>query len=158
LGPIFPTFSSILEEDSVFRSVRVSLIACLTATLITIPWSGASAAEHENLPAPQPSQSLDDPSQSLDDGQVWRSALALVPGEARLMRQSVATTNESKLLLGLVAGSAVVAGLAMVAYGATSSCKGSFGNSTAGCDRLATAGAIAVAGGSITLVMWALSR
>lgn len=41
----------------------------------------------------------------------------VVPTEARLMRQSVATTNESKLLLGLVAGSAVVAGMTMVAYG-----------------------------------------
>ena len=134
-----------------FRRVRLLLVACLTAALTTIPWSGASATEHEILPAPQPSQAL-------NDGKVWRSALELVPSEARLMRQAVASTNESKLLLGLVAGSAVVAGLTMVAYGASSSCKGSFGNSTAGCERITMLGAVAVGGGATMLALWALSR
>jgi hypothetical protein len=135
----------------VLRGIRVSAATCLIAAFIAVPCSRVYAGEIEKVPATQPSQSL-------SDGAVWRSAIALVPSEARLMRQSVATTNESKLLLGIVAGSAVVGGLTMVAYGATSSCKGSFGNSTAGCDRITTLGAIALAGGATTLTLWALSR
>jgi hypothetical protein len=135
----------------VCRTVRVLLVTCLTAAFITLPWSDALASERGILPTTQPSESL-------GDGQVWRSALALVPSEARLMRQSVAQTNEGKLLIGLIAGTAMVAGIGMLAYGATSSCKGKQGNSTATCERIALAGAIGLGGGTITLVLWALSR
>ena len=133
------------------RTARVLLVTCLTAAFITIPWSGARASERGMLPTTHPSQSL-------GEGHVWRAALALVPSESRAMRQAVATTTESKLLVGLIAGTAVVAGVTMVAYGSTSSCKGSFGNNTATCDRIATLGAVALAGGATTLVLWALSR
>jgi hypothetical protein len=63
-----------------------------------------------------------------------------------MIRQSVASTNESKLLLGLIAGTAIVAGVTMVAYGKTPSCKGSFGNTTATCDRIAVLGAVGLGG------------
>jgi len=133
------------------RTVRVLLVGCLTAAFIAIPWSRAFANEREIVQTTQQTQSP-------GDAKVWSTALALVPTESRLMRQSVATTNESKLLLGLVAGSAIVAGLAMVAYGATSSCKGSFGNTTRTCDRLMVMGAAGVGAGATTLALWRLSR
>ena len=97
-------------------------------------------------------------SQSLGDGKVWRSALALVPSESRVMRQTVASTNESKLLLTLIAGGAVVAGATMVAYGRTPTCKGRFGNTIATCDRITTSGAMMLGGGAVTFAVWALSR
>lgn len=133
------------------RTIRLLLVTCLTAAFITIPWSGACASERGIVPTTQESQSL-------GDGKVWRSALALVPSESRVMRQSVASTNESKLLLGLIAGGAIVAGVAMLAYGATSSCKGKQGNTTATCDRIATLGAGGLAGGAMTLVLWKLTK
>jgi hypothetical protein len=139
------------QEDSMCRTVRLLLVTCLTAAFITMPWSGAFASERGIVPTTQPSQSL-------GDGQVWRSALALVPSESRMMRQSVASTNESKLLLGLIAGAAVVAGATMVAYGRTPTCKGRFGNTTATCDRITTSGAMALGGGAVTFALWALSR
>lgn len=134
-----------------FKTARVFLVACLIAAFTTIPWSRAFANESGTV-----QRALQ--TESLSDAKVWSSALALVPTESRLMRQSIATTNESKLLLGLVAGSAIVAGLAMVAYGATSSCKGSFGNTTRTCDRLMVMGAAGVGAGTTTLALWRLSR
>ena len=135
-----------------FRTVRVSVVMCLTAALVSIPWTAAHAGETAGtLPTGQSSQSP-------GDGGIWRSALALVPTESPVMSQVVASTTESKLLVGIVAGSAIVAGAAMVAYGATSSCKGSFGNSTTGCDRLVTVGAVAMGAGAVTLALWAFGR
>lgn len=131
------------------RTVRLLLVTCLMAAFITIPWRDACAGERGVLPAAQQPQSL-------GDGQVWRSALTLVPSESLMMRQSVASTNESKLLLGLIAGTAIVAGVTMLAYGATSSCKG--GNTTATCERIALMGAVGLGAGSMTLVLWSLSR
>lgn len=131
------------------RTVRVLLVTCLTAAFITIPWSRALASERGIVPTTEQPQSP-------GDGQVWRSALALVPNESRMMSQAVASTNESKLLVGLLAGTAMVAGIGMLAYGATSSCKG--GNSTATCERIAMFGAVGLAGGAVTLVLWRLSR
>lgn len=139
------------QEDSVFRTVRLLVVTCLTAAFILVPWSVALASERRLSPATQASQSA-------GDGKVWRSALALVPSESRVMRQSVASTNESKLLLGLIAGTAVVAGATMVAYGRTPTCKGRFGNTAATCDRITTLGAMALGGGAVTLAVWALSR
>ena len=134
------------------RRARVFVVACLTAAFITIPWTGAFAGE----PAVIPSAVQSPP---LGEGKIWRSALAVVPTESPMMlRQTVATTNEGKLLVGVLAGSAVVAGAAMVAYGATASCKGRFGNSTANCDRLTTIGAVTLGGGLTMLALWALSR
>lgn len=134
-----------------FKTLRVWLVTCLTAAFITIPWCDAFASERGRLPTAQQSPSL-------GDGKIWRSARALVPSESRLMRQSVASTNESKLLLGLIAGTAVVVGVTMVAYGSTASCKGKQGNTTAHCDRIAVSGAVGLAAGAATLAVWALSR
>ena len=120
--------------------LRVVLVACLTAAFVMVPWRTAAA---EGLSAP--------PS-------IWRAALEQVPAEARLMRQVVASTNESKMLLGLGASGAVVGGLGMIAYGASSSCKGKAGNSTTTCERFAVAGTVVVGAGAMTLVLWALSR
>lgn len=140
-----------------FKTARVFLVACLVAAFTTIPWSRAFADERE-IVQPIPQTQTQTQTQALGDATVWSAALALVPTESRLMRQSVATTNESKMLLGLVAGSAIVAGLAMAAYGATSSCKGSFGNTTRTCDRLLVMGAAGVGAGTTTLALWRLSR
>ena len=131
---------------------RTFVVACLTAAFITIPFNGAWAGEREvSVPAVQ--------SRPVADGKILRSAMALAPAESRMMlRQTVATTNESKLLVGIVAGSAIVAGLTMATYGATASCKGRFGSSTKSCDRLSTIGAITVGGGGTLLLLWALSR
>lgn len=135
------------------RRARLLVIACLTAAFIAIPWNDALAGERV-VAVPSTAQAP-----PVADGKIWRSALAVVPTESRMMlRQTVATTNESKLLYGLIAGSAIAAGAVMVAYGATSSCKGRFGSSTASCDRLATIGAVTLGGGGAMLALWALSR
>ena len=145
-----------------FRTARRFVVACLIAAFTIVPWSRAFANERETVQTtqqtPSPVRLASLAQGRLGDATVWHSALALVPTESRLMRQSVATTNESKMLLGLVAGSAIVAGLAMVAYGATSSCKGSFGNTTRTCDRLMVMGAAGIGAGTTTLALWRLSR
>ncbi len=129
-------------------AVRLLLVTILTAALIGLPSRAAFAAEPDAAPAPH----------AVAHGPLLRSALAVVPQEAHLMRQVVATTNESKMLISLGSATAVVGGLGMIAYGASSSCKGKAGNSTSTCERFAVAGAVAVAGGAMTLVLWALSR
>ena len=133
------------------RSVRVSLVMCLAAAFISVPWSAAFAGERGSSSATWHTQSL-------GEGKVWRSALALVSSESRLMTQTVASTNERKLLLALAAGTAVVAGATMVAYGRTPTCKGRFGNTAATCDRITTSGAMALGAGATVLAVWALSR
>jgi hypothetical protein len=141
------------QEDSVSNTLRFWLATCLAVAFIFIPWSNALAGERGHL-------SMTQYSRSLGDGKIWRSALALVPRESRLMRQVVASTNESKLLLGVIAGTVFVVGVAMLAYGSTSSCKGSQANATltSHCDRIAVSGAIGAAGGTTLLAVWALSR
>lgn len=129
-------------------AVRVLLVTILTVALTGLPSRAAFAAEPDAVPAPL----------AVAHGPILQSALAVAPQEARLMRQVVATTNESKMLIGLGSAAAVVGGLGMIAYGASSSCKGKAGNSTSTCERFAVVGAVAVAGGAMTLVLWALSR
>jgi hypothetical protein len=73
-------------------------------------------------------------------------------------RQSVATTNEPKLLLGIAAGALIVTGVALLAYGATASCKGSDGATTSSCDKKTVIGAMGLSGGTVMLVVWALSK
>lgn len=124
-----------------FRSMRVFVVTTLTIALISLSCGDAFAGEGDSVPT----------------GTIWNSAVALLPGTSRgVMRQTVASTNESKLLLGTLTGAAIVAGVALVAYGATSSCKGAHGDST--CDRNAVIGAMAFSGGVATLVLWALSK
>ena len=134
-----------------FRTIRVLVVTCLTAALISLSCGDAFAGERDTLPT------ADQPQVATSNGKIWNSALALVPSESRgVLKQTVASTNESKLLLGSLAGAAIVAGVALVAYGATSSCKSAHGNST--CDRNAVFGAIGLSGGVATLVLWSLSK
>jgi hypothetical protein len=72
--------------------------------------------------------------------------------------QTVAVGNEPKLLLGAAAGAAVVFGVAMIAYGATSTCKGLHGENTGTCDKKVVIGALSLSAGATTFVVWALSR
>jgi hypothetical protein len=133
----------------VFRTARVFVVACLTTALISLSCGDAFAAERATVS--EPAQAA-----ALGNGKIWQSALALVPSESRVMKQTLARTNEPKLLLGSLAGAAIVAGVALVAYGATSSCKAGHGN--AACDRNAVLGALSLSAGSVTLLMWSLSK
>ena len=157
------------------RSVRACLVTCLTTALISAPWNDAFAGEREtsttDVQAQSPVAGLTSSKTFVTfgagtateatgtDGEIWNTALGLVPAEARLMRarQSVAQTNEPKLLLGVIAGGAIIAGVAMLAYGATSSCKSKH-ETDSPCDRYAVLGAMALSGGTVTLVVWALSK
>ena len=129
-------------------AVRLLFVTILTVALIGLPSRAAFAAEADAAPAPH----------VVSHGPLLRSALAVVPPQARLMRQVVATTNESKILLGLVSAGAAVGGLGMLAYGSSSSCKGKPGNDTKTCERLAVIGAVSLGAGVAALALWALSR
>jgi hypothetical protein len=134
----------------VFRvRLRSLVVTCLTTALISLSCGDAFAGDRTTLPEPAPAAAL-------GSGTIWSSALALVPSESRVMKQTLARTNEPKLLLGSLAGAAIVAGVALVAYGATSSCKAGHGN--AACDRNAVLGAMSLSAGSVTLLMWSLSK
>lgn len=132
-----------------FRSARVFVVTCLTTALISLSCGDAFAGERDTVSEPAGTAAL-------GSGKIWRSALALVPSESRVLNQTLARTNEPKLLLGSLAGAAIVAGVALVAYGATSSCKAGHGN--AACDRNAVLGALSLSAGSVTLLMWSLSK
>ncbi len=135
-----------------FRTIRPFVVASLTTALISLSCGDAFAGTTDTLPTADQPQAV-----ALSNGKIWSSALALVPRESRgVLKQTVASTNESKLLLGSLAGAAIVAGIGLVAYGATSSCKSAHGNST--CDRTAVIGAMGLSGGTVTLVVWALSK
>jgi hypothetical protein len=72
-------------------------------------------------------------------------------------RQNVASTNEPKLLLGIISAALVVSGVGLLAYGTTSSCQRS--NPTGNvCDRATVMGAIGLSSGTVMLVVWALSK
>jgi hypothetical protein len=131
------------------------VVTCLTTALISLSCGDALAAPPDTLPVADRSQPVA-VSNEQGNGTIWRSALALVPSESRVLKQTVASTNESKLLLGSLAGAAMVAGVALAAYGATSACKGTHGGST--CDRTTVLGAMALSGGAVTLVLWSLSK
>jgi hypothetical protein len=136
----------------VFRTIRLFVVASLTTALISLSCGDAFAGAPNTLPTADQS-----PSVALGNGKIWSSALALVPRESRgVLKQTVASTNESKLLLGSLAGAAVVAGVALVAYGATSSCKSAHGNSA--CDRTTVIGAMGMSGGMATFLIWKLSK
>lgn len=135
-----------------FRNTRVLVVTCLTTALISLTCGDAFAAGRNTLPAADQTQAV-----ALSSGKIWTSAMALVPSESSgVLKQTVASTNESKLLLGSLAGAAIVAGVALAAYGATSSCKGAHGSSA--CDRNAVIGAMGLSGGVATLVVWSLSK
>jgi len=136
----------------VFRTIRLFVVTSITIALISLSYGDAFAATPDTLPTADQPQAV-----ALGNGRIWKSALALVPSQSRgVLKQTVASTNESKLLLGSVAGAAVVAGVALAAYGATSSCKSAHGNGA--CDRTTVLGAMGLSGGTATFVIWTLSK
>lgn len=133
-----------------FSKFRVLRVACVTACLVAGPWTNVFGQEL------QPGALLN----------AVRNVSFGAPADAQPSRyarqerggQSVATTTESKLLLGLVSGGLIVGGMTMMAYGASATCKGREGTSTTGCDRTAVIGAMSLSGGAAMLLLWALSR
>jgi hypothetical protein len=148
-----------------FRNARFATVTCVIACLVAIPWTNAVASERpEFLPqsAASSSAAIGIRQSSVEFGRatVNDAAFSLAPAPSALQargRQTVATTNEPKLLLGIAAGALIVGGVALLAYGATSSCKG-VNESTNSCDKKTVMGAMAVSGGTVMLVVWGLSR
>ena len=150
-----------------FRTARVLQVTCVITCLVTVPLTNAFASERaaattaEALPATDGimngirTASFGAPDMNAD--------FTPVPTQFAMQsrgRVSVADTNESKLLLGIAAGAMVVAGLGLIAYGATSTCKGINGDPTAthGCDKKTMMGALSLSGGLATFLIWSFSR
>jgi hypothetical protein len=123
---------------------------CVVMCLSLIVWTPAFAHEQPEV-TPEPLQAPG----SLRETIRQMSFAEFTPQSGR---QSVARTTESKLLLGLATGGLLVAGGTMVAYGASSSCKGKQAPGTSGCDRTAVIGAMMFSGGAAVALLWALSR
>lgn len=129
-----------------FRAARVPAVTCLVTCLVAVPWVNVRASERQDPGVAQAQP------HALSGGFV-------VPSHYRLESrapQSVATTNEPKLLLALTAGALIVAGATMLAYASTATCKGR--STTNSCDKKAVVGAMGLAGGTAMLVMWTLSK
>lgn len=145
------------------RTARLLMVTCLTTCLIAVPWDDAlaqAAPEGVTRVAGEATLALGGLSTVSDadagDRSIRRAARALVPSQSpRFMRaaQTVASTNKPNLILGVVSAALVVGGVALLAYGTTDSCK-----RTNTCDRSKVVGAVGAAGGSVILVVWALSR
>ena len=140
-----------------FGKTRVLAVTCLITCLVTIPWTHALASENRDFTTNEALSAPVVPSARAD------AAFAPVLSQYALLsrtRQSVATTNERKLLLGVVTGALIVGGASLMAYGATSTCKGQHSDAatTNSCDKQAVIGALALSGGIATLVIWSLSR
>lgn len=144
-----------------FRTARVLPVTCVIASLVLIPWTNAFAAERpegimHGIRSATFGEAALNPTPNPD--------FTAVPSEFAMQRSrgrvSVAETNEPKLLLGIAAGALVVAGVGLIAYGATSTCKGLHADAatTNSCDKKTLTGAMALSGGVVTLVVWALSR
>lgn len=140
-----------------FRNIRVLPVTCVIACLVTIPWTNALAGERQDFTSKQEQSAPVLPSARAAAFSPVPSQYALLSGAAR---QSVATTNERKLLLGVVAGALIVGGASLLAYGATSTCKGLHADAdlTNSCDKQTVIGALALSGGAAMLVLWTLSR
>jgi hypothetical protein len=154
----------------VFMMVRAFAVTCLMVCLVATPWSNAFASERPApVTEPTDSQPVDAPAPMTSGirlspvafGQLsTEPAFSLAPASSFLQsgrRQTVASTNEPKLLLGVAAGALIVTGVAMLAYGATSTCKG-LHETTSSCDKKTVIGAMAVSGGTVMLIVWSLSR
>ncbi len=169
------------------RATRLLLVTSLTTALITIPWNDAIAGERANgireaAQSQAPDASANDdapavpepvtsgaPESSVDlvrlpalsgtavrSETIWRTTFGALPGQSpRVLRQAVASTNQHNFLLGATAAALVIGGVGLIAYSTTPSCKE--GRPTA-CDRDKVLGAIGISGGTILLVLWALSK
>ena len=133
-----------------FRQLRILRLFCvLSCLLVALP---AHAFADDGQPTIAPAHA---PARIRDT--IRQMSFAAAADKER-GRQSVATTNESKLLLGLVTGGLIVGGAAMLAFGSTATCKGTVGESTQRCDRMALVGTMSFVGGMATALLWALSR
>lgn len=150
-----------------FKAARAFQVTCLITCLVTVPLTNAFASERAaaSTEDAQPaaagimngirSASFGAPAMNVD--------FTPVPTQFAMQsrgRVSVAETNESKLLLGIAAGALVVAGLGLIAYGATSTCKGVNGDPTKtnSCDKKTMMGALSLSGGLATFLVWSFSR
>jgi hypothetical protein len=149
-----------------FTNARFMTVTCVIACLVAIPWTNAFASERpaflpDPVAAPSPAAiGIRQSSVEFGRATVNDAALSLAPAPYALQargRQTVATTNEPKLLLGVAAGALIVTGVALIAYGATSTCKG-LHESTSSCDKKTVIGAMSVSAGTVMLVVWGLSR
>lgn len=133
------------------KSRPIAQVTCVVMCLSLVSWTPALAHERQNVtPAPSPVPG------GIRETIRQVSFAELAPAEP--VRQSVATTTESKLLLGLATGGLIVGGLTMMAYGASSSCKGKQAPGTNGCDRTAILGTVTFSSGTAIALLWALSR
>lgn len=140
-------------------TARLLLVPWLTTCLITTAWNDVYASERGQAKREDVGSSAARDAGD-GDGTIWRAALELVPSQSPSLvrtRQTVASTNEPNFLVGIAAAAAVVGGVAMLAYGTTQSCQRNHPTGST-CDRTKVLGAVAMAGGSVTLIVWALSR
>lgn len=149
-----------------FRTARVFPVTCLIACLVVIPWTNALASERPDVTAGQAQRAPEGIMNGIKNVSFDApapDAFKPVPSQFAMQsrgRVSVAETNEPKLLLGIAAGALVVAGVGLIAYGATSTCKGLHADAalTNSCDKKTLMGAMSLSGGLVTLVVWSLSR
>jgi len=134
----------------VVKSRPIAQVTCAVVCLSLISWTPALAQKRQDVtPAPSHVPGIRETIRQM-------SFAERAPEEPA--RQSVARTNESKLLLGLATGGLIVGGLTMMAYGASSSCKGKQAPGTNGCDRTAIIGTVTFSSGTAIALLWALSR
>ncbi|MBI2189803.1 MAG: hypothetical protein HYU37_22205 [Acidobacteria bacterium] len=145
-----------------FRDRPILPVTCVVLCLSLVPWTHAFAEQAQPITAAaQPSVGIRESIR-----QMSFAAAAPAPGPPSRLRdgveergrQSVATTTESKLLLGVATGALMVGGMTMMAYGASATCKGKQGESTSACDRTALIGTMSFSGGAAMALLWALSR
>jgi hypothetical protein len=129
------------------RPIPQVIVICLSL----IAWTPAFAHERADV-APASGQ----PPGGIRETIRQMSFAELAP--AASARQNVATTTESKLMLGLATGGLIVGGLTMMAYGASSSCKSKQTPGTSGCDRTTLIGTVTFSSGAAMALLWALSR
>ena len=150
-----------------FRTARVLQVTCVITCLVTVPLTNAFASERAAASTEEAQPATAGIMNGIRSASFGAPATAAdftpVPSQFAMQsrgRVSVADTNEPKLLLGIAAGALVVAGVGLIAYGATSTCKGVHADAatTNGCDKKTLMGAMSLSGGLVTLVVWSLSR
>lgn len=142
-----------------FKTARLALVTCLTASLVIVPCKhalasdGQAALSHVIIPVSTVGGADN------GNGKIWGAALAAVPAGSSLLkaRQVVASAKENHFILGITSAGLVIGSIALLAYGTTDTCKRAHvGTST--CDRAKVLGAIGVATGTMIVVVWALSK
>lgn len=130
-----------------FTTARPLPLVCLIGCLVLTPWSRVLAAEaHGSAPVPGIAQGVVPPP----------LVIGALPALEVQRRQTVAQTNRPNVLIGIAAGAAIVAGVGLITYGTSSTCKGRHGVNS--CGKRTMLGGMAVSGGTVTLVVWGLSR